>query len=223
MRCGNLPRMSLKHSPLHDRHVALGAKFAEFGGWEMPLEYTHRRAQGARRGPRRRRASSTSATSASSSSAATGAVDVPQRLPDQRPRPDRTRPGAVHPGLRRGDRRRRRRPDRLPSTPTTTCCSSPTPPTPPRCGAGSRPSSPDGRHDHRPARDPRRAGGAGHRSPTRCSSALGLPVGHDYMSFAEASFDGQRGGGLPHRLHRRARLRADRRRTPWRRRSGTPC
>jgi aminomethyltransferase len=26
-------------SPLHDRHVALGAKFAEFGGWEMPLEY----------------------------------------------------------------------------------------------------------------------------------------------------------------------------------------
>jgi len=31
--------MALKHSALHDRHVALGAKFAEFGGWEMPLEY----------------------------------------------------------------------------------------------------------------------------------------------------------------------------------------
>ncbi|MBO9520694.1 MAG: glycine cleavage system aminomethyltransferase GcvT [Nocardioidaceae bacterium] len=30
---------ALKHSPLHDRHVALGAKFSEFGGWEMPLEY----------------------------------------------------------------------------------------------------------------------------------------------------------------------------------------
>jgi aminomethyltransferase len=29
----------MKKSPLHDRHVALGAKFAEFGGWEMPLEY----------------------------------------------------------------------------------------------------------------------------------------------------------------------------------------
>jgi aminomethyltransferase len=28
-----------QRSPLHDRHVALGAKFAEFGGWEMPLEY----------------------------------------------------------------------------------------------------------------------------------------------------------------------------------------
>ena len=31
--------MDLLHSPLHDRHVALGAKLAEFGGWEMPLEY----------------------------------------------------------------------------------------------------------------------------------------------------------------------------------------
>jgi aminomethyltransferase len=26
-------------SPLHDRHAQLGAKFAEFGGWSMPLEY----------------------------------------------------------------------------------------------------------------------------------------------------------------------------------------
>jgi aminomethyltransferase len=32
-------QQSLKQSPLHDKHVALGAKFAEFGGWEMPLEY----------------------------------------------------------------------------------------------------------------------------------------------------------------------------------------
>jgi aminomethyltransferase len=29
----------LRRSPLHDRHAALGAKFAAFGGWEMPLEY----------------------------------------------------------------------------------------------------------------------------------------------------------------------------------------
>jgi aminomethyltransferase len=28
-----------KLSPLHDRHLALGAKLAEFGGWSMPLEY----------------------------------------------------------------------------------------------------------------------------------------------------------------------------------------
>ncbi|MGJ9411956.1 glycine cleavage system aminomethyltransferase GcvT [Aeromicrobium sp. CF4.19] len=31
--------MDLLHSPLHDRHVDLGAKLAEFGGWSMPLEY----------------------------------------------------------------------------------------------------------------------------------------------------------------------------------------
>ncbi|MGL4832772.1 MAG: glycine cleavage system aminomethyltransferase GcvT [Propionibacteriaceae bacterium] len=31
--------MELKKSPLHARHEALGAKFAEFGGYEMPLEY----------------------------------------------------------------------------------------------------------------------------------------------------------------------------------------
>ena len=29
----------LRQSPLHDRHVEAGAKFAEFGGWSMPLEY----------------------------------------------------------------------------------------------------------------------------------------------------------------------------------------
>jgi aminomethyltransferase len=26
-------------SPLHDRHIARGAKFAAFGGWDMPVEY----------------------------------------------------------------------------------------------------------------------------------------------------------------------------------------
>jgi aminomethyltransferase len=31
--------MTLLTSPLHDRHVALGAKLADFGGWEMPIEY----------------------------------------------------------------------------------------------------------------------------------------------------------------------------------------
>ena len=30
---------ALRKSPLHDRHVALGAKLADFGGWEMPIEY----------------------------------------------------------------------------------------------------------------------------------------------------------------------------------------
>jgi aminomethyltransferase len=30
---------ALQQGPLHDRHVALGAKLADFGGWEMPIEY----------------------------------------------------------------------------------------------------------------------------------------------------------------------------------------
>src|SRR4051812_13212616 len=30
---------SLLQSPLHDHHVALGARLSEFGGWRMPLEY----------------------------------------------------------------------------------------------------------------------------------------------------------------------------------------
>ncbi|HYN28656.1 MAG TPA: glycine cleavage system aminomethyltransferase GcvT [Dermatophilaceae bacterium] len=29
----------LRRSPLHDRHVELGARLADFGGWEMPIEY----------------------------------------------------------------------------------------------------------------------------------------------------------------------------------------
>ena len=29
----------LLKSPLHERHVAAGAKFATFSGWTMPLEY----------------------------------------------------------------------------------------------------------------------------------------------------------------------------------------
>ncbi len=31
--------MSPLTSPLHDRHVAAGAKLADFGGWSMPIEY----------------------------------------------------------------------------------------------------------------------------------------------------------------------------------------
>lgn len=31
---------ALRRSPLHDRHAALGATFAPFGGWEMPVQYS---------------------------------------------------------------------------------------------------------------------------------------------------------------------------------------
>ena len=31
--------MTSRTSPLHERHVAAGAKLADFGGWSMPVEY----------------------------------------------------------------------------------------------------------------------------------------------------------------------------------------
>src|SRR5689334_11578286 len=31
---------ALKRSPLHDRHVAAGARMVPFAGWEMPVQYT---------------------------------------------------------------------------------------------------------------------------------------------------------------------------------------
>jgi len=34
-----VPPVSPLTSPLHDRHVAAGAKFADFSGWSMPIEY----------------------------------------------------------------------------------------------------------------------------------------------------------------------------------------
>lgn len=32
--------MDLKRTPLYDTHVALGARMVEFGGWEMPVQYS---------------------------------------------------------------------------------------------------------------------------------------------------------------------------------------
>src|SRR5438105_15183093 len=31
---------SLKRTPLYEQHRALGARLVEFGGWEMPVQYT---------------------------------------------------------------------------------------------------------------------------------------------------------------------------------------
>jgi aminomethyltransferase len=33
------PAPALRRTPLFERHVSLGAKLADFGGWEMPIEY----------------------------------------------------------------------------------------------------------------------------------------------------------------------------------------
>src|SRR6476660_9569084 len=34
------PTGTLKQTPLHPRHRSLGARMVEFGGWDMPVEYT---------------------------------------------------------------------------------------------------------------------------------------------------------------------------------------
>ena len=34
------PAVPLKHTPLHARHVAHGARMVPFGGWDMPVEYS---------------------------------------------------------------------------------------------------------------------------------------------------------------------------------------
>ena len=31
----------MKKTPLYDRHVALGAKIIDFGGWDMPVQYSN--------------------------------------------------------------------------------------------------------------------------------------------------------------------------------------
>ena len=28
-----------KHTPLYDKHIVMGAKMVDFGGWDMPLRY----------------------------------------------------------------------------------------------------------------------------------------------------------------------------------------
>ena len=33
------PADTLRQTPLHDRHVAAGAKLVPFAGWEMPVLY----------------------------------------------------------------------------------------------------------------------------------------------------------------------------------------
>jgi aminomethyltransferase len=40
MSAENAETGALLNSPLHQRHVAAGAKFAQFSGWSMPLEYS---------------------------------------------------------------------------------------------------------------------------------------------------------------------------------------
>ena len=168
-----------------------------------------RGAQGARRGPRRRRHLRRQPPR-QARGARPGRSGVPQPLPEQRPRPDRPGPGAVHAGLRRGDRRRRRRPDRLlPRRRRRAAGAQRGQLGRGRAAAGGR-VAPSGITitDHHETHAVLAVQGP---KSDEVLQAVGLPVGHDYMSFEEAPVRGPRRRGLPHRLHRRARLRADRR------------
>src|SRR5438132_13219864 len=35
-----MTKPGLKHTPLHDQHVALGGRMVEFAGYDMPVQYT---------------------------------------------------------------------------------------------------------------------------------------------------------------------------------------
>ena len=181
----------LLHSPVHDRHVALGAKMADFGGWEMPIEYPGGGVVAEHTAVRERvglfdvshlgkarvsgrAGASAPSTSSTPASPTTCAGSVPAR-PSTRCAARTTAASSTTSSPT--------------SAATRTSSSSPTPPTPPRsssCSAPPRPraSTVENLHDayavfavQGPLSD-------------EVLTALGLPVGHDYMSFVEAQWQG---------------------------------
>ena len=92
---------TLRRSPLHDRHVALGAKLADFGGWEMPIEYAGGGVVTEHTAVREAVGVFDVSHLGKARGARPGRRGVRQRVPDQRPGPDRARAGAVHAVLRR--------------------------------------------------------------------------------------------------------------------------
>ena len=199
--------MDLLHSPLHDRHVALGAKFAEFGGWSMPLEY-------AGGGVLAEHAAVRDAVGLFDVSHLGKALvrgarggGVRRLVPHQRPRPHQAGQGAVHAVLRRR-RRHDRRPHRVPPQRVRGL---------PRAQRGEH----RGRRraaarrcarrprGHRPAPSACRAGRAG--DAERRGAHRPRPARRPRVHVVRRR-QGRRSRAhrLPHRLHRRARVRADR-------------
>ncbi len=201
-------------SPLHDRHQALGAKFAEFGGWSMPLEY-----------------SSGVVKEHTAVREAVGMFDVSHlgkatvAGPGAAAFVNRTLTndlGRIGPGRAQ----------------YTLCCDDatggvvddliaylhdddrvllvPNAANTAEVVRRLQAEAPDGVTVTDQHRDFAVLAVQGPRSD-EVLAAVGLPVGHDYMSFVEAAYRGCDRRGLPHRLHRRARLRAgraERRRRP---------
>ena len=216
----------LLNGPLEDRHRELGASFAEFGGWLMPVSYAgtvseHNATRNAVglfdvshlgkalvRGP--------------------GAARVRQLRAHQRPGPHRAGQGAIHAVLHR-IRRRHRRPDRLlrrrrrdlPGAQRRQHRRGG------RRAAGRRAGRSD---DHQRAPLLRRAGGAG-AAIDRGARRAGAADRHGLHGLRRRRVRRRAGAGVPHRLHRRARLRTAAAvgvarpwcSTRWWRRSPTPA
>ena len=223
------------HSPLHDRHVALGAKMADFGGWEMPIEYPGGGVVAEHTAVRERvgifdvspprqgaglgaRAPPTSSMPASPTTCAGSARARPST------RCAATRAGGVVDDLIQYLR-----------SPTTTSSSSPTPPTPPRSSRCSPAAAPEGITVENLHDDYGVIAVQGTTLRRGARRRSGCPVDHDYMSLRRDRLEGPAGHRLPYRLHGGARLRAGARRgtsparcgTPWSRRcatdGGLPC
>ena len=200
----------LLHSPLHDRHVALGAKLADFGGWEMPIEYAAsgggvlkehaavREAVGifdvshlGKATVQRRRARASSSTPACPT---TSAASCPAR---RSTRCAATQSGGVVDDLIAylvSD-------DEVFLVPNAANTAEVV-----RRLAAAAPE--------RRRRSPTSIASFGVIAVQGPRSAdvlgtLGLPAELDYMAYVDATFDGRAGAGVPHRLHRRARVRAD--------------
>ena len=111
----------LIRSPLHERHVAAGAKFAAFSGWSMPLEYAGAGVLAEHAGVRQAVGIFDVSHLGKAEVTGPGAADFVNRCLTNDLGQDRPRPGPVHAALQRR-RRRGRRPDRLPALRRTTCC-----------------------------------------------------------------------------------------------------
>jgi hypothetical protein len=204
---GSGPVTDLQHSPLHDRHVALGAKLADFGGWEMPIEYPGGGVLKEHAAVREAVGSSTSATSARAScehaagdSAGPGRRRLRQRPAHQRPAPGRH--GQAQYTLCCDDAsggvvddliayvRSESEVFLIPNAANSSSVVG-------RLAADATPGI-EVEDLHRTLAV---LAVQGPRS-RELVEAMGLPTDHDYMSFAGADWHGQAGGRLPHRLHR---------------------
>ncbi len=198
-RFGAMADPTLLRSPLHDRHEALGAKFAEFGGWSMPLEYSTgvvkehtavRESVGIFDVSHLGKVMVTGPGAATYVNA-TLSNDLAQ---------DRPWEGSVHAVLRRGDRRHRRRPDRLlPGRRTR-----PAGPERGELRRGRPPAGGDrarGRARPQPSRRVRRPRGPGHQVGRGADE--GRPAGRPRLhELRGGDLRRRRRRGLPHRLHR---------------------